>query len=195
MSWRRREPGYQQAWSILNSFTYLLSSVIYIYITEVCHRWFWSWWRHQIETFSALLAICARNSPVTGKFPAQRPVTRSFDVFFDLRLNKRLSKQWWGWWFETQSHPLWRHCDGWRIVVYSVQSHYIDLCYVVVNWALWDIFQWHFNKDTGFPLTKMNVKMFLRPFNLAFGLWICLLRSTCCHMRYATQALRPLFTK
>ena len=37
-----------------------------------------------METFSALLALCARNSPVTGEFPAQRPVTRSFDVFFDL---------------------------------------------------------------------------------------------------------------
>ena len=45
-----------------------------------------------METFSALLAICAGNSPVSGEFPAQRPVTRSFDVFFDLRLNKRLSK-------------------------------------------------------------------------------------------------------
>ena len=39
-----------------------------------------------METFSALLAICAKNSLVTDKFPAQRPVTRSFDVFFDLRL-------------------------------------------------------------------------------------------------------------
>ena len=38
--------------------------------------------------------LCAGNSPVTGEFPAQRPVTRRFDVFFDLRLNKRLSKQW-----------------------------------------------------------------------------------------------------
>ena len=47
-------------------------------------------WRHQMETFSALLAICAGNSPVTGEFPAQTPVTRSFDFFFDLRLNKRL---------------------------------------------------------------------------------------------------------
>ena len=46
-----------------------------------------------METFSALLAICAGNSPVSGEIPAQRPVTRSFDVFFDLRLNKRLSKQ------------------------------------------------------------------------------------------------------
>ena len=51
-----------------------------------------SWWRHRMETFSALLAICAGNSPVPGEFPTQRPVTRSFDVFFDLRLNKRLSK-------------------------------------------------------------------------------------------------------
>ena len=46
-----------------------------------------------METFSALLAICAGNSPVPGEFPTQRPVTRSFDVFFDLRLNKLLSKQ------------------------------------------------------------------------------------------------------
>ena len=45
------------------------------------------------------------------RWPAQRPVTRSFDVFFDLRLNKRLSKQSWGWWFETPSCPLWRHCN------------------------------------------------------------------------------------
>ena len=70
-----------------------------------------SWWRHQMETFSALLAICAGSSPVPGEFPAQRPATRSFDVFFDLRLNKRLRKQPWGWWFETLSLPLRRHCN------------------------------------------------------------------------------------
>ena len=46
-----------------------------------------------------------------GEFPTQRPVTRSFDVFFDLRLNKGLSKQPRGWWFETQSWSLWRHCN------------------------------------------------------------------------------------
>ena len=44
-----------------------------------------------------------------GEFPAQRPVTQSFDVFFHLRLNKRLSKQPWGWWFETPAWSLWRH--------------------------------------------------------------------------------------
>ena len=69
------------------------------------------WWRHQMETFSALLAICTGNSPVPGEFPTQKPVTRSCDVFFDLRLNKRLSKQSWGWWFETLSCPLWLQCN------------------------------------------------------------------------------------
>ena len=61
---------------------------------------------------SALLALCAGNSPVTGEFPSQRPVTRSFDVFFDLRPNKRLSKQSWSWWFETPSRSLWRQCNA-----------------------------------------------------------------------------------
>ena len=73
-------------------------------------------WRHQMEAFHALLAICAGNSPVPGD---QRPVTRSFDVFFDLRLNKRLSKQSWGWWFETPSRPVWHHCSGtWSYHIY-----------------------------------------------------------------------------
>ena len=70
-----------------------------------------SWWRHQMETFSALLALCAGNSPVTGEFHAQRPVTWSFGVFFDLHMNKLLSKQSWSWWFETPSHLLWHHCN------------------------------------------------------------------------------------
>ena len=117
-------------------------------------RWI-AWWRYKMETFSALLASVRRihrspvNSPHKGQWqgalvfsliciwingsvnnrgagdlrrhrahhdvivmvPGQRPVKRSFDVFFDLRLNKRLSKQWWGWWFEKLSRPLWRHCN------------------------------------------------------------------------------------
>ena len=70
-----------------------------------------TWWRHQMETFSAFLAICTGDSPVSGEFPAQRPVTRSFDVFFDLYLNKRLSKHWWGWWLETPSWSLCSQCN------------------------------------------------------------------------------------
>ena len=53
------------------------------------------WWRHRMETYSALLDLCGGNSPVTGEFPSQRSVTRSFDVFSDLGLNKHLSKQPW----------------------------------------------------------------------------------------------------
>ena len=65
-----------------------------------------------METFSASLAICAGNSPVSGEFPAQRPVTWSFDVFFDLCPSKWLSKQSRGWWFETPFLSLWSHCNG-----------------------------------------------------------------------------------
>ena len=50
-----------------------------------------SWWRHEMETLSALLAFCAGNSSATGEFPSQRPVTQGFDVLFDRRVNKRLS--------------------------------------------------------------------------------------------------------
>ena len=64
-----------------------------------------------METFSSSLALWAGSSPVTGEFPAQKPVTRSFDVFFDLCLNKRLSKQSRRRRFETPSCSLWRHCN------------------------------------------------------------------------------------
>ena len=125
----------------------------------------WSWWRHQMETFSALLALCAGNSPVTGEFPAQRPVTRSFDVFFDLRLNKRLSKQSWCWWFETPSHPLWRHCNvirnhkdslgGWfmssrtstksiwrRYCIWSFQRHFLQQKYSLLFCGILSLLKW-----------------------------------------------------
>ena len=81
------------------------------------------------KTFSALLALCAVNSPVTGEFSSQRPETRSFDVFFDLCLNKRLSKQSWGWWFETPSCPLWRHCN-----VTDPPSQRNAMCGEVFSW-------------------------------------------------------------
>ena len=68
---------------------------------------------------SALLAFCAGNSPVPGEFPAQRPVTRSFDVFVDLQLNKQLSKQRWRCWFEMSSHSLRRHCNVFDMMNWS----------------------------------------------------------------------------
>ena len=87
------------------------------------------WWRHQMETLFALLAICVGNSLVTGEFLAQRPVTRSFGGFFDLRLNKRLSKQSWAWWIETPSRSLWRH----RNALISCILYWSDLWICIVN--------------------------------------------------------------
>ena len=98
--------GWQKDTRIVESFP--CHEVFMIKIWEFQSKFHSPWWRHQLEAFSALLAI-AGNSPGTGDFPAQRPVTRSFDVLFYLRLNKWLSKQSWGWWFETLSRPLWRY--------------------------------------------------------------------------------------
>ena len=88
------------------------------YVLHVEHIIHVLWWHHQMETFSTLMALCVGNSPVTAEFPSQRPVTWSFDVFFDLCLNKPS----WSWWFEMPPRSLWCHCNGlqhelWPIVV------------------------------------------------------------------------------
>ena len=89
-----------------------------------------AWSRHQMKTFSALLPLC-----VTGGFSSQRPVTRGFDVFFDLHLNKWLSRQSRRQWFQTPSRPLWRHCNvlchGCRLFddgrTWGISSHGSDM--------------------------------------------------------------------
>ena len=87
-------------------------------------------WRHQMETLFALLALCVGNSPVNGEFPSQRTVTRSFDVFFYLRPNKRLSKQSWSWWFETPSQSLWRHCNVEKI---HFEAHFLEKLFRILS--------------------------------------------------------------
>ena len=138
-------------------------------VIRVCKVYFQCWFQiytvsqHNMMTssngtFSALLALCAGNSPVTGEFPAQRPVAQSFGVFFDLRLNKRLSKQPWGWWSETPSRSLWRHCNGAQDYYYHQYScgRYWADCNIILYhskfvWLLliWNMFapNWrHFSK-------------------------------------------------
>ena len=97
----------------------------------------WSWWRHQMETSSALLALCAGHSPVTCEFPSQRPATRSFDIFFDLHPNQQVSKQWRRRWSETPSCSFWRHCNGISVtylVIWfqgnNVRTRYLTLIYL-----------------------------------------------------------------
>ena len=95
-----------------------------------------------METFSALLAICAENSSIPGEFPAQRPVTRSFGVFFDLCLNKRLINN-----REVgdlrRHHPhydvivmqgktleLWTHVSEMKIKGMGKQTHHVNPLYI-----------------------------------------------------------------
>ena len=82
-----------------------------------------SWWRHQMEPFSALLDICAGISPGTGESPAQRPVTRGFDVFFDLRLNN-------GWVNNPKTGDLRRYRAHYDVTV--MMFTWFTLCYVLL---------------------------------------------------------------
>ena len=98
-----------------------------------------------------------------GEFPSQRPVTRSFDVFFDLRLNKRLGKQSWGWWFETLSSPLGRHRNDCGLCVKLSKvwiSNYISqiLWGVITCPCPWYVLLTHKPSNCGHVITVTTVK-------------------------------------
>ena len=81
-------------------------------------RWIRMWWVPILGMMTSTNERIFRvTGPLCGDFSAQRPVMRSFVIFFDLRLNKRLSKRSRGWWFETSSRSLWRHCNGKRYLL------------------------------------------------------------------------------
>ena len=95
-----------------------------------------------METFSALLTLSVGNQPFTGGCPSQRPVTRSFDVFFDLCLKKRLGKQSRCRWIETPSRPLWRHYTVTKLFTMNnnitsritlLSSQYLIMPFVKIN--------------------------------------------------------------
>ena len=87
-----------------------------------------------METISALLALCAGNSLATGEFPSQRPVTRNFGIFFDLRRNKRLSKQSRCRLYESPPCSLWRHCNVSKKVhiLLDIYNH-SDISFIVLS--------------------------------------------------------------
>ena len=91
--------------------------------SNICLTWYamHTLWRHQMETFSALLDLMRgiHRWPVTTP---HRPAAQSFDVSFDLRLNQQLSKQWRRRWFETSLHSSWRHCNA---ACYPLQTSHI----------------------------------------------------------------------
>ena len=105
---------------LMNRFTREKIISLQLYITCKCHMMmkFYDlhpisnyqqgpWWHNEMETFFASLPFCEGNLLATGGFHSQMPVTQSFDVFFDLCLNKHLNKQSRRWWFETPSSSLW----------------------------------------------------------------------------------------
>ena len=98
-----------------------------------------------METFSAELSLCAGYSPVTVEFPAQRPVTRSFDAFCDL--NKRLYKQSWGWKFEAPSRSLWRHYNACSMKPTfengnEIPLNAIEMGMLETQWKHWEILKY-----------------------------------------------------
>ena len=93
------------------------------------------WWRLPMETFFALLAICAGNSPVTGEFPAQRPVTRSFDDWFDLRLIN-------GWVNNGETSDFRRHRAHFDVIVMLSAYHpqrFTDSIWHMKRFICWHI--------------------------------------------------------
>ena len=104
----------------------------------------------------------------TGEFPAQRPVTWSFDVFFDLRLNKRLSKQSWGWWSETPSHSLWRHCNELGVFTWfghiTTNAIYIRLVFNISLIKMLMLFDW-------WIMFIFSIEFFLWPFDACLLMW------------------------
>ena len=91
--------------------------------------YFLTWWRHQNGSIFRVTGPLCGELTGSGEYPAQRPVTQSFDVFFDLRPNKRLSKQPWGWWFQTPSWSLWRHCNVKSIIRLVMNLQRKESCY------------------------------------------------------------------
>ena len=91
-------------------------------------QWIWMNWVSRWVSIKSCVCFCSMMTssdgnifrvtrPLCGEItghpwiPSQRPVARSFDVLFDLRLDKQLSEQSRRRWFETSSRSLWRYCN------------------------------------------------------------------------------------
>ena len=75
----------------------------------------WSYYRKWLRYDLRCSGLCSHSGTARVELVVAQPVTRSFGIFFDLRLNQQLSKQWRRWWFETPSHSLWCQCNAHRL--------------------------------------------------------------------------------
>ena len=125
--------SWQYSWFLCWLIIIILDSPHVRRLAQVC--WLSIMMTPSNENIFRVTCLCAGNSPVTGEFPSQRPVTRSFDIFSDLRLSKRLSKQSKHRWFETQSRSLWRHSNDSYSVPYWI-SYDFNESYCKIHIAL-----------------------------------------------------------
>ena len=77
------------------------------------------WWRHERETYSVLLALCMGNSPVTGEFPSQRPVTRTLMFSFICAWIN-------GWANNREAGDLRRHCAHYGVIVMTLACSCVE---------------------------------------------------------------------
>ena len=119
-----------------------------------------------------------------GEVPTQRPVTRSFDVFFDLCLNKRLNKQPWGWWFETPSWSLWRQCNVAREGDSYSRHHMLiscnvnEWCHVVSYLNILYIYMWSRLTDTYIKQTILGTLVDISLWLIPWPLIACFLSTS-----------------
>ena len=156
------------------------------------------WWRRHMETFSTLLALCAGNLPVTGEFPSQRPLTRRFDVFVDIHLNKQSSKQ-------SRGH----HCDITEMRKREIWNTYVtsdpccrnDIGMISKLLARWETQQLpvHFpHKSPGlqnfdvFSVVAWNSRCFSQRFILLRN-QVCMWTSCVSIHSYANRSLRSCY--
>ena len=133
-----------------------------------------------METFSALLALCEGKPLVTPRFPSQRPVMWSFDVFFHMRLNKWLSKHSRRWWFETPLGSLWRHCNvvlnfpGYFIVVHPYIPRACQGCHECSWCIVHNLFGWVYKRKHLFLHLKDSNEWHISVANFCAKCYACM---------------------
>ena len=116
---------------------------------------FCAWWRHQMETFSALLALYAGISPVTGELPSQSQWRGALMFSFICAWTNGWPKKSRCRLFETPSRPLWRHCNGWCALFWCLMSLLL---------LLWCLYRWAFNSFWTTNLTFLKMDRYFQYF-------------------------------
>ena len=187
---------------VLYSSTSLFSNLIQ-HRSVIINTW-WAWLIFLLHHYMYVIMMSSNGfifrvtgslwGEFTGGFPSQRPVTRSFDVFFDLRMNIWMSAQSRRWWFETSSRSLWRHCNVWvhtwlcvRVLLHKCNtfhqynSHWEHHCRIIAN-ASW------FISDKEWPSSRS-------PFHISFTALKCVVEKITVYIIKENRTYTLLFKR